>query len=87
VAQETRLIRRVELPSVAPAHGDLGDEPDPTHVLITGAADGIGWATAQRLAADGDCVVIHRRPARRRWRRQRASPNSGEQTPGACPAT
>lgn len=27
-------------------------------VLVTGAADGIGWATAQRFAAGGDQVVI-----------------------------
>jgi NAD(P)-dependent dehydrogenase (short-subunit alcohol dehydrogenase family) len=33
--------------------------------VVTGAADGIGWATAQRLAADGLRVAIAR-PARRR---------------------
>jgi len=32
--------------------------PTPRTVLITGAADGIGWATAQRFAAGGDRVVI-----------------------------
>jgi len=26
--------------------------------IVTGAADGIGWATAQRLAADGLCVAL-----------------------------
>ena len=26
--------------------------------LVTGAADGIGWATAQRLAQSGDTVVL-----------------------------
>jgi NAD(P)-dependent dehydrogenase (short-subunit alcohol dehydrogenase family) len=32
--------------------------PTPRTVLITGAADGIGWGTAQRFAAGGDRVVI-----------------------------
>lgn len=27
-------------------------------VIVTGAADGIGWATAQRLAQDGLCVAL-----------------------------
>ena len=27
-------------------------------VIVTGGADGIGWATAQRFAAAGDCIVI-----------------------------
>ena len=30
----------------------------PRTVLVTGGADGIGWATAQRFAAGGDRVVI-----------------------------
>jgi NAD(P)-dependent dehydrogenase (short-subunit alcohol dehydrogenase family) len=30
----------------------------PRSVLVTGGADGIGWATAQRFAAGGDRVVI-----------------------------
>ncbi len=32
--------------------------PTPRTVLITGAAGGIGWATAQRFAAGGDRVVV-----------------------------
>ena len=27
--------------------------------VVTGAADGIGWATAQRLAADGGLSNVH----------------------------
>lgn len=30
----------------------------PSVAIVTGAADGIGWATAQRLAADVDHVVV-----------------------------
>ena len=42
--------------------------------IVTGGADGIGWATAQRLAADGAQVVIADLQARL-WRAvQRSSP-------------
>lgn len=27
-------------------------------IIVTGAADGIGWATAQRLASDGACIAL-----------------------------
>src|SRR5690606_6655699 len=51
--------------ATAPAVQAQGRSYDGTHVLVTGAADGLGRALALALAAEGAHVIVHGRNAER----------------------
>ncbi len=54
--------------------------------VITGAASGIGRATAERFAAEGAALVLNdREPGR--WRVWSRNSPGGVRPPAACPAT